>query len=87
MRSIIGSTIAGSAVRTILPSMSPRVTVDGSTVALRSWMDLTQARTSMPGARWWSTFIATAAPATRPMVSRAEARPPPERARMPYFAS
>ena len=70
MRSIIGSTAAGSPVRTMLDSMVSPVTVSGSTVASRFWIRLTQARISMPGARWSRTLRATAAAATRPMVSR-----------------
>lgn len=50
-------------------------------------MDLTHARTSMPGAMDWMTFCATAEAATLPMVSRADALPPPCHARMPYLAS
>ena len=46
----------------------------------------TQARISAPQA-WRSTVLATAPAATRAAVSRAEARPPPSTARMPYLAS
>lgn len=42
---------------------------------------------SMPGKACLSTALATAPAATRPMVSRAEALPPPAQARMPYLAS
>ena len=44
-------------------------------------------RTSTPGSARRSNLRATAPAATRPMVSRALARPPPCQARMPYFAS
>ena len=45
-----------------------------------------QESTSVPLTRC-SSFFATAPAATRPMVSRAEERPPPAIARMPYLAS
>jgi hypothetical protein len=46
-----------------------------------------QSLTSMPGHSCDSSFLATAPAATRPMVSRAEDRPPPATARMPYLKS
>ena len=45
---------------------------------------LTQATISIPSAVF-SIFSAMAPAQTRPIVSRAEARPPPEEARIPYF--
>ena len=87
IRSIMVSTTAGSPVRTILDSMSSEVTVSGFTSALMSWMDLTQAKISRSGAREWMTFWATADAATLPMVSLADALPPPCHALKPYLAS
>ena len=69
----------------MLASTASRVTAAGSTAASRSCTWLTQARISTP-ASWASSLRATAPAATRPMVSRALARPPPSQARMPYLA-
>ncbi len=87
MRSIISSAAAGSPVRTMLDSMVSEVTEWGSTFALMSWMDLTQARISISGQMEWMTFLATAAAATLPMVSLADALPPPCHALNPNLAS
>ena len=85
IRSTMRSAMAGSGQRTMFDSTASRVTRLGSIGASRSWMRLTQASTSVP----WvlaSSCLAIAPAATRPMVSRAEARPPPLRAWMPYLA-
>lgn len=87
MRSIMESTTAASPVRTMLDSMSSVVTVSGFTSALMCWMDFTQAKISRSGQSEWITFWATAAAATRPMVSLADALPPPCHALKPYLAS
>ena len=85
MRSIIWAAMAWSGQRTIFASTAARVTCSGSIEASRLWMRSTQAITSVPWALA-SSCLAIAPAATRPMVSRAEARPPPLRACMPYFA-
>ena len=51
-----------------------------------SFTDCTQPSTSTPAAAS-SSLRAMAAAATRPMVSRAEARPPPVQSRNPYLVS
>ena len=68
----------------MLLSIASSVTASGSTVASMVWMRLTQASTSVPAALA-SSCLAIAPAATRPIVSRAEARPPPLRAWTPYF--
>ena len=85
IRATIRSAAAASGQRTIVRSTACRVTVAGSIDASIVWMRRTQASTSVPFARA-SNCLAMAPAATRPIVSRAEARPPPLRAWMPYFA-
>ena len=51
-----------------------------------SWTDSTHATTLAPYSSA-ITFRAIAPAATRPAVSRADARPPPAQARIPYLAS
>ena len=84
--SVIRAAAAGSGQRVGSASTSARVTTESSTLASMVWMRLTQDNTSMPN-RLARSLRATAPAATRPMVSRAEARPPPAAARMPYLAS
>ena len=67
-------------------STSSTVTDEGSTSATTSWTCDTQASTSTP-TRSASSLRATAPAATLPIVSRADARPPPATARIPYLAS
>ena len=85
MRWIICSAIPASGQRTMLLSTCSGVTELGSTLASRSWIRFTQAITSVPFA-FLRSSLAIAPAATRPIVSRAEALPPPLRAWMPYFA-
>ena len=86
MNSIIFTAIAGSGHRTMFASTSASFTVSGSTSATSECTDFTYATISSAGANCASTFFAMAAAATRPIVSRAEARPPPCQFRMPNFA-
>jgi hypothetical protein len=61
-------------------------TSDASMRPAIPWISLTHPSTSMPNLSV-SSLRATAPAATRPIVSRADARPPPATARIPYFAS
>ncbi len=77
---------SGSGQRTRLASICASVTRSASTFESRLWTRPTQASTSMfaTAAR---SFRPMAPAATRPIVSRALARPPPCQLRTPYFAS
>ncbi|MEZ5374354.1 MAG: hypothetical protein R2704_16835 [Microthrixaceae bacterium] len=84
MASSMRAAASGSGHRVGPASTSAEVTASGSTLASRWPTLLTQPNTSMPAVA--SSCRATAAAATRPTVSRAEARPPPA-ACTPYLAS
>ena len=86
MASTIMSAAAGSGQRVGPASTSARVTAAGSAAASMSCTDCTHPSTSTPAAAC-SSLRAMAAAATRPTVSRAEARPPPVQSRKPYLAS
>ncbi len=85
MAAVMRSAAAGSGQRTRVASTAARVTAAGSTTPASTCSTCsTQATISTPWAR--PSHCSTRAPAaTRPMVSRALARPPPLAARMPYF--
>ena len=82
----ISSAASGSGQRVGDASTCSSWTCVGSIRPEMSWIRLTQPSTSTPTCVA-SSLRATAAAATRPIVSRAEARPPPATARIPYFAS
>ena len=87
MAAIMRSAAVASGHRTRLSSTSSRVTAPGSMpAASTSRTAETQANTSAPQTSRRSP-LATAPAATRPMVSRAEDRPPPATLRTPYLAS
>ena len=88
MAAYIASAAPGSGHRVGWASTSARVTAASSKPSGRptSRTRETKAMTSVP-ATVASSFLATAPAATRPIVSRADARPPPATARMPYFMS
>jgi hypothetical protein len=87
MASIIFSALASFGHRAMLASTSSMVMVAWSTPsATTSFTCETYAKISVP-AICFSTFLAMAPAATRPMVSRADDLPPPAIARTPYFMS
>ena len=69
----------------MLDSTASRVTLVVSTSTSRSCTRCTQATMSIAPAAA-SAFLARTPAATRPIVSRALARPPPSQARTPNFA-
>ena len=86
MASTIRAAADGSGQRVGPASTSSRVNAAGSAAASMSRTDCTQPSTSTPAAAC-SSLRAMAAAATRPTVSRADARPPPVQSRKPYLAS
>ena len=87
MRSIIAAAVAGCGQRTAVASTSARVGnfSSAATGAMMSCTCVTNARVSTPPASA-RIFFAMAPAATRPIVSRAELRPPPRWSRTPYLA-
>jgi hypothetical protein len=86
MRRIISSAATGSGQRVIEASTCSRVTASASHFASTACTCETKATISpQPNPR--STLRAIAPAATRPIVSRALARPPPCQLRTPYLAS
>jgi hypothetical protein len=86
MRSIMRAAVFGLGHLTAVASTSfLRTGPSGGGMTISS-MDSIQAIISMLAVRR-SNFAAIAPAATRPMVSRAEERPPPSAMRRPYFAS
>ncbi len=81
MRSIIFCAVSGCGQRTALASTSASVgnAARASAGIARSWIWVTKARTisGCSGVASVSSFFAMAPAATRPIVSRAELRPPP----------
>ncbi len=86
MASVIAVAASGSGQRVGSASTCSNVTVSMAMSALMVCTRLTHPRTSTAAA-WASSRRATAAPATRPIVSRADERPPPRWSRSPYLAS
>ena len=86
MASTIRSAATGSGQRVGPASTSSRVIAVGSAADSMSRTDCTHPSTSTPAAAC-NSLRAIAAAATRPTVSRAEARPPPVQSRKPYLAS
>mmetsp|Transcript_28244 Transcript_28244/g.61896 ORF Transcript_28244/g.61896 Transcript_28244/m.61896 type:complete len:265 (+) Transcript_28244:561-1355(+) len=85
MALIIFSAASWSGHRTMLLSTSSSVKLSRSTASVFTSLTAdTKARISTP-ATVLRIFFATAPAATRPMVSRAEERPPPAIARTPYL--
>ena len=85
MAASIAAAADGSGQRVMLASTSAIVTRSASTDDPMLATDSTHDTTSMPATRF-NSLRATAPAATRAAVSRAEARPPPFHARMPYLA-
>ena len=86
IQATICSVISWSGHRTILDSIFSKVTFAGSMCVRRSWICSTHAKVSIPPS-CCSNFRAMPPAATRPIVSRALARPPPCQFRKPYFWS
>jgi len=78
---------SGSGQRTGVASTAARVKVARSGRGAAREPTVSTQATISTGWKTDSIFSATAPAATRAAVSRAEARPPPERARKPYFSA